>query len=159
MKYVGDIDASKEIVHNVFIKLWENRADFDWEKPAKSYLFTAVYNRSMNYLRDNKKYVSQDTVDNLQHKPDEYAFSDTMETAELESRIKSALQSLPEKCREVFELNRFEGKKYAEIAAYLNISVKTVESQMSKALKLLKEELKDYLYVFLLFVLKNISQL
>jgi RNA polymerase sigma-70 factor (ECF subfamily) len=157
-KYVGDLDISKEIVHNVFIRLWENRSAFDWQKPAKSYLFTAVYNRSMNYLRDNKKNVSDKDGADIQNKADESVFSDTMEVAELESRIKSALQRLPEKCREVFELNRFDGKKYTEIAAYLNISVKTVESQMSKALKLLKEELKDYLYVFLLFVLKNMSQ-
>lgn len=158
-KYVGDIDISKEIVHNVFIRLWENRREFDWQKPAKSYLFTAVYNRSMNYLRDNKKYVFDAGSENLQDKADDSVFSDTMEVAELESRIKSALQCLPEKCREIFELNRFDGKKYSEIAEYLGISVKTVESQMSKALKLLKEELKDYLYIFLLFVLKNMSQL
>jgi len=78
-----------------------------------------------------------------------------MEIAELEGRIKTALRKLPEKCREVFELSRFGGKKYSEIAEHLNISVKTVETQMSKALKILKEELKDYLYILILFLLKN----
>ena len=158
-KYLGDLDSSKEIVHSVFIKIWENRSSFDWEKPAKSYLFTSVYNRSMNFIRDNKKFIINEPAGIREEITDTAAFSDTLEVAELESRIKSALQRLPEKCREIFELNRFEGKKYAEIADSLNISVKTVEAQMSKALKILKEELKDYLYVFILFLLKNLDHL
>jgi RNA polymerase sigma-70 factor (ECF subfamily) len=85
------------------------------------------------------------------------SYTDTIEVAELESKIKSAIQKLPEKCREVFEMNRFEGKKYAEIAEQLNISVKTVEAQMSKALKIMKEELKDYIYLLILFLLKNMD--
>jgi len=158
-KYLGDIDSSKEIVHNVFIKIWENREEFDWEKPAKSYLFTSVYNRSLNLIRDNRKFVSSDTPDFKYESIDNSEFSNSMEVAELEGRIKLALSKLPEKCREVFELNRFEGKKYAEIAVQLSISVKTVEAQMSKALKVLKEELKDYIYIFIVFLLKNIDNL
>jgi RNA polymerase sigma-70 factor (ECF subfamily) len=158
-KYLGDMDSSKEIVHSVFIRIWENRAEFDWKKPAKSYLFTSVYNRSMNFIRDNRRFVTGET-DALQEEiTDTTGFPDTLEVAELEGRIKSALQKLPGKCREVFELNRFEGKKYTEIADQLDISVKTVETQMSKALKILREELRDYLYVFILFLLKNLNNL
>lgn len=158
-KYLGDMDSSKEIVHSVFVRLWENRAEFDWEKPAKSYLFTSVYNRSMNFIRDNRRFISGEP-DTLQEEiTDTSEFSDTLEVAELESRIKSALQNLPEKCRQVFELNRFGGKKYAEIADQLGISLKTVETHMSKALKILREELRDYLYVLLLFLLKNMDHL
>jgi RNA polymerase sigma-70 factor (ECF subfamily) len=156
-KYTGDLDSAKEIVHGVFIRIWENRLEFEWDKPAKSYLFTSVYNRSVNYLRDNKKFISHEeaTMNNLV--TDESAFSDNLETAELESRIKTALQHLPEKCREVFELSRFEGKKYAEIADHLNISVKTVETQMSKALNILRKELKDYLSILIIVLLKNMN--
>jgi len=157
-KYTGDLDSAKEIVHSVFIRIWENRLDFDWEKPTKSYLFTSVYNRSMNFLRDKKKFISHEEATLHNMVTDVSDFSDNLETAELESRIKSALQKLPEKCREVFELSRFEGKKYTEIAEHLNISVKTVESQMSKALSLLKGELKDYLMILLLILLKNINR-
>ncbi len=156
-KYVGDLDSCKEIVHGVFIKIWENRSQFDWDKPAKSYLFTSVYNRSMNFIRDNRKFVAHDLSELREEITDIGAFSDNMEVAELEGKIKSALQRLPEKCREVFELSRFEGKKYTEIAGQLNISLKTVETQMSKALKVLKDELKDYLYFFILFLLKNMD--
>lgn len=158
-KYTGDLDSAKEIVHGVFIRIWENRSEFDWENPAKSYLFTSVYNRSMNYLRDNKKFISHEEATLHNMVVDESVFTDNLETAELEGRIKSALQKLPEKCREVFELSRFEGMKYSEIAKHLKISVKTVETQMSKALNILKEELKDYLTILLLILLINISHL
>lgn len=154
-KYTGDLDSSKEIVHSVFLKIWESRAEFDWNLPAKSYLFTSVYNRSMNYIRDNKKFISHDEAAQHNLVVDETLFSDNLETAELESRIKLALQKLPGRCLEIFELSRFEGKKYAEIAAQLNISVKTVETQMSKALAILKAELKDYLVAAILVFLLN----
>jgi RNA polymerase sigma-70 factor, ECF subfamily len=154
-KYLGDLDSSKEVVHAVFVKIWENRAEFDFEKPAKSYLFTSVYNRSLNALRDKKKFVNSDDDESQASHLETGEFTDTMELAELEGKIKTSLQKLPEKCREVFELNRFEGKKYAEIAEQLEISVKTVEAQMSKALKILKTELKDYIYLFLFLLLKN----
>lgn len=158
-KYTGDLDTAKEIVHSVFIRIWEIRSEFDWDKPAKSYLFTAVYNRSLNYVRNNKKFVSHEEASSLNLKTDETVYSNDLETAELQSRIKSAIGRLPEKCREVFGLSRFENKKYAEIALLLNISVKTVEAQMSKALYILKEELKDYLIIALLIWLKNVNHL
>jgi len=154
-KYTGDIDSAKEIVHIVFIRIWENRSNFDWEKPAKSYLFTSVYNRSLNYVRDNRKFISHDEASRNKLIIDDSVFTNNIDTAELEGRIKYALRQLPERCREVFEMSRFENKKYAEIAEQLNISVKTVEAQMSKALHIFKEELKHYLTIVLLMLLKN----
>ena len=156
-KYTGDLDASKEIVHSVFIRIWESRTEFDWDKPAKSYLFTSVYNRSLNYIRDNKRFIRQDEAARHNLVVDDAVYTNELETAELESRIKLALQHLPEKCREVFELSRFEGLKYAEIAERLDISVKTVETQMSRALGVLKQELKDYLTVLVLLLIKNMQ--
>jgi RNA polymerase sigma-70 factor, ECF subfamily len=154
-KYTGDLDTAKEIVHGVFIRIWENRRDFDWEKPAKSYLFTSVYNRSLNQIRDNQKFISHEEAAVRHLITDNSIFSDNLETTELESLIKSTLQRLPQKCREVFELSRFEGRKYAEIAEHLGISVKTVEAHMSKALHILKEELKNYLTIIILLLYKN----
>lgn len=154
-KYLGDMDASKDLVHSVFIKIWENRQKFDFEKPAKSYLFTSVYNRSMNALRDNQKFASAIDDEQQEAMLETGEFSDTMEVAELEGKIDQAVLNLPDKCKTIFQLNRFEGKKYAEIADQLGISVKTVEAQMSKALKILRQELKDYMYLWILFLLKN----
>jgi RNA polymerase sigma-70 factor, ECF subfamily len=156
-KYTGDLDSAREIVHTVFIRVWENRAEFDWDKPAKSYLFTSVYNRSMNFIRDNKKFLNHEEAYSQNLLVDESAYSDQLETAELEEKIRKALLLLPEKCRQVFELSRFEGKKYSEIATQLGISVKTVETQMSKALHVLKTELKDYLTVLLFILIKNMN--
>ena len=154
-QYTHDLDMAREIVHTVFIRIWENRREFNWEKPARSYLFTSVYNRSMNFIRDNRKFLTHEEASAQNLMTDEKVYSDKLETAELENRIKQALLQLPEKCREVFELSRFEGMKYAEIASHLNISVKTVETHMSKALVILKTALRDYLTVLLIFLLKN----
>lgn len=156
-KYTGDLDSAKEIVHNVFFRIWENRSDFEWEKPAKSYLFTSVYNRSLNYIRDNRKLIRQENFQDFHWIADESAYSENLETAELENRIRQTLQRLPEKCRQIFELSRFEQKKYTEIALQLDISVKTVETQMSKALHMLRQELKDYLTVLVLMLIKNMQ--
>ena len=155
-KYLIDMDSSKEVVHKVFISIWENRETFDFEKASKSYLFTAVYNRSMNYLRDNRKFRDDDILNRLELVPLEPDSSESIEAAELESEIWKIINSLPLKCRKIFILNRFEGKKYSEIARQLSISVKTVEAQISKALMILRENLRDYIHLFVLLIVKNL---
>lgn len=153
-KYVPDPDESKEIVHAVFVNIWEKREEFDFDKPAKSYLFTAVYNRCMNYIRDRKKFVADGETLLQNDNTVMEVHTDQVDAAELEAKIWLIINSLPEKCKEVFVLNRFEGKKYAEIAEHLDISVKTVETQMSKALKTLRDNLKDYMHLFVFFLIK-----
>lgn len=155
-KYIPDPDDSKEIVHAVFVAIWEKKDEFDFDKPAKSYLFTAVYNRCMNHIRDRKKFVVSNEKSLFEEQDGNALHSDHMEAAELESKIWQVINSLPEKCKEVFVLNRFEGKKYAEIAEHLNISVKTVETQMSKALKTLRDHLGEYIHLFIFLILKNL---
>ncbi len=156
-KFVPDQDTAKEIVHNVFLNLWEKREQVDMRSSLKSYLFTSVNNRCLNYIRDQKKFEKDET---RFQRLDSSEFSDgvdRLEEQELEQRIYDALQSLPEKCREIFMLNRFEGLKYAQIAEKLNISVKTVETQMSKGLKILREKLSDYLGIIVLFILTHLN--
>lgn len=154
-KYVPDQDTAKEIVHNVFINLWEKRQQVDTGSPLKSYLFTSVHNRCLNYIRDQKKFDKDDTIFQRLDSTDFIDGVDRLEEQELEQRIYDALQSLPEKCREIFMMNRFDGLKYAEIAEKQGISVKTVETQMSKALKILREKLIDYLGMIILFILTH----
>lgn len=156
-KYVPDQDTAKEIVHTVFLNLWEKRQQVDTGSPMKSYLFTSVHNRCLNYIRDQKKFDKDET---RFQKFDSTEFSDgadRLEEQELEQRIYDALQALPEKCRAIFMLNRFDGLKYAEIAEKLNISVKTVETQMSRALRILREKLVDYLGMIILFMLTHLN--
>jgi RNA polymerase sigma-70 factor (ECF subfamily) len=156
-KYVPDQDTAKDIVHNVFINLWEKREQIDTSSTLKSYLFTSVHNRCLNHIRDQKKFVKEEAqMENLNSSLFAVG-TDNLEERELEKRIFEALQALPEKCREVFELNRFEELKYAEIAEKLGISIKTVEAQMSKALRILREKLIDYLTILILFIINHLN--
>jgi len=146
-KYVGDLDAAKDIVHDVFINLWEKRETIDIDKPLRSYLYTAVHNRCLNHLRDNRRFVPRDLPAGAPELQELIDSGDVLEQEELMQHINQVLASLPEKCREIFLLNRFDGLKYREIAEKLDISVKTVETQMSRALKRLREQLVRYLSI------------
>lgn len=147
MKYLDDIDDAKGIVHEVFVAVWEKYDDLAIDLNYKSYLYTAVRNRCLNKIRDQKKFV---LLDPLVH--DDVTDDDELQTQELEIAIAHAVDSLPEKCREVFEKSRIEGLKYAQIAKEMNISVKTVEAQMSKALRVLRKHLAEFLsIVFILW--------
>ena len=152
-QYVYDNDTARDLCQKVFIRLWEKRADMDPGQSIKSYLFTSVKNRCLNYLRDQKKYRSQ--VLDLDCGDIDLAFEDntSFAEAELTTRIEKALSALPEKCRLVFEMSRFQEMKYKEIAEELDISQKTVEAHMSKALKTLRADLQDYLLLFLILML------
>ncbi|MFW5656814.1 MAG: RNA polymerase sigma-70 factor [Bacteroidota bacterium] len=153
LKYVPDEDTARDICHTVFINLWDKRDEVNFEKPMKSYLFTAVYNRCLNHLRDNKKFDRDElTTEKLETNQDA-DYRDALEENENEQEIYAAIQALPEKCREIFLLSRFEELKYAQIAEKLDISVKTVEAQMSKALKILREKLIKYLHLIIWVIL------
>lgn len=150
--FVHDKDTAEEIVQEVFINLWEKKSTIDQGKSVKSYLFTSVKNRCINHIRDHKKFRSYllDVEIELEipvEDRDQLAGDETL------SRINQALDKLPPKCREVFELSRFEAMKYKQIAEKMAISVKTVEVQMSKALRILKEELGDLLFWLLILFL------
>jgi RNA polymerase sigma-70 factor, ECF subfamily len=146
-KYLGDMDLSRSLVQQVFVDLWVKREKTDIAISVKSYLYRSVKNRCIDHLRKerNTSEISK-SVENFSQMP----FRDLVEEAELNDRINTSINKLPEKCREIFLLCRFEGLKYAEIAQKLNISVKTVEMQMGIALKKLRESLSDYQMINLL---------
>lgn len=137
-----DVDTSKEIVQEVFINLWNKRDSITSERSVKSYLYTSVKNRCFNWLRDHKKFRSH-VLDFEIEDHDTIFERDDLESQEIKKRIEDAMEKLPDRCREIFELSRFEDLKYREIAERLGLSVKTVEVQVSKALKILRVELKD----------------
>lgn len=148
VKYISDFDNAKDIVHEVFTAFWQKFDSLPQDAQYKSYLFTAVRNKSFNYLRDKKNHLEIDNAkEQVAPNPGE-----SIETKELSREIDYALNLLPDRCREVFELSRFEGMKYAQIAQKLDISPKTVEAQMSKALRLLREHLRDFLMVLIFFL-------
>ncbi|MEQ6166176.1 RNA polymerase sigma-70 factor [Ekhidna sp. MALMAid0563] len=148
-RYVQDVDDSKDIVHNAFLKLWQKQNEIDLSKPLKPYLFKSVHNLCLNYIRDRKKIVKHDLQTDSEAIPAYIESRDYLEESELQNRIVQAIENLPDKTRRIFSLSRFEGKKYREIAEIEGISVKTVEDQMSKALRVLREKLKDYLIIYI----------
>jgi RNA polymerase sigma-70 factor (ECF subfamily) len=150
MKYVHDFDEAKNIVHEVFVTVWEKFDNLPTDTNYRSYLYTAVRNRCLNYLRDKKKHVMLENM--AEHEPVE--INTSLETSELEKEIEIAIETLPEKCRMVFELNRHEGLKYAQIADKMGISIKTVEAQMSKALSVLRTHLREFLSLLFFIIWK-----
>ncbi|NQV02098.1 MAG: RNA polymerase sigma-70 factor [Bacteroidia bacterium] len=150
--FLKDLDASEEIVQEVMLKIWINRARLEITSSIQSYLFRAVRNGCLNLLkhvniREEYKSFKEREDSTLQRSHEE-----EMMVSELESKIREAIDRLPMERRRVFIMSRYDGMTYNEIAENLGISVKTVENQMSKALKFLREELAEYLpFLLLLF--------
>ncbi len=147
-RFVFDLDTSRGIVQDVFISIWEKRRMLLDGESMKSYLYRSVHNKCLDFLKHLKvEYDYRNRWLRKYQKSGNASFNMSGEalegliTKELEEAIYSAIQNLPKKCREVFELSRYEGKKYREISEELNISVKTVETQMSRAIKSLREQL------------------
>jgi RNA polymerase sigma-70 factor (ECF subfamily) len=147
--WLKDMDASEEVVQSVFVRLWEKKELLSIDTSIKSYLYKAVYHASLNEIRHRKikeQYIHM-------QKEEEVSGPDINSGAkELEGKIEKALLTLPEQCRLIFRMSRFEELKYREIAAVLNISIKTVENQMGKALRLMRENLSDYLTIILVII-------
>lgn len=150
-KFGFELDVAKEVVHAGFIRLWENRNSLSADSSIKAYLSKIVTNISLDMLRHNKvKQMHKKQV--LQSSSTEASIRDfnTAELKQLQFDIDNAISELPEQMRKIFELSRYEGLKYAEISSRLNISVKTVETQMSRALVKLRQKLANYLTIILL---------
>ncbi len=156
LRYVDDIEDSEEIIQDLFLKLWDKRKELVINSSLKAYLYRSVQNYAFNYLSKKKtreKYYSLQARQIYNSFDNGYS---KLEEDELRSILKYAILQLPEKRRRIFELSRFDGMKYNNIANYLSISVKTVEAQMSKALKYLRIVLKDYIPFILLFLIKGL---
>lgn len=153
-QYLKESEAAEEAVQDMFVKIWEKRQSLHIETSVKNYLFRAVRNHCLNQIQHEKikaQYVGK-VIDAAHQEinPDHFFVE-----VDLLERIEKSINSLPPKRQEIFRLSREQGLKYKEIADQLNISVKTVEAQMGQALKVLREELKEYsnhlIGLFLLF--------
>lgn len=142
-----DRAQAEEVVQEFFVKFWENREKFDLKFSLKAYLYRAVYNNSVKVAKKN---ILISHIEHESELPNQIDFNDLMEQTELEEKIYNSIESLPKQCRKVFKMSRFEELKYREIAEKLSISVKTVENQISKALKVLTKELGSYLKTIIL---------
>ncbi|MFX1704746.1 RNA polymerase sigma-70 factor [Chitinophaga sp. CC14] len=146
-----DNNEAKDAVQAVFLKLWEKRTTIDGQQSVKSYLYTAIYHYCLNIKRHEK--IKDHYVSTNNHTTGE--FRNTLVSKETQQRIMVCIEKLPPQCKLIFTKSRFEGKKYAAIAAEMNLSVKTVEAQIGKALRILREELSDMMIaVFILLLLQ-----
>jgi len=149
-RYIDSWETCEDIVQDVFFRVWKNRKNLDISTSGRNYLITSTRNSCVDYLRrkDSEALWQQREVLNKTIFSTEELYS----VGELEHLLNKSLSRLPENIRLVFEQSRFEGKTYTEIAASQNISVKTVEAYMTKALKQLRIDLKDFLPMLLLFL-------
>jgi RNA polymerase sigma-70 factor (family 1) len=152
--FMKDDEQAEEIVQNVFCRIWEKRDQLNPDGSLKAYLYRSVHNESLNYLKHQKtRAVFQVHYSNSEEQGGNEA-SEKILIAELDVHIQKALSELPLQCRTIFQLSRFENLKYKQIAAHLNLSVKTVENQMGKALKVLRLKLAEFLPIVLYMIIR-----
>jgi RNA polymerase sigma-70 factor (ECF subfamily) len=150
---VRDETAAEEIVSEVFYRLWSRRNKIRIKVSIRKYLFKSIYNVSINYLKHLGVVMHYKNLNIVMHKEKEIYSGDygtsplsILEYHELEALVNDAIDNLPDPCRQVFIMNRFEGMKYREISKALNISLSTVKYHMSGALNALKDKLSGYLH-------------
>lgn len=148
--YLEDEDEAKGVVQEAFVKLWEIRHELNPDSNLRNFLFTLVKNNCLNIL--NRRQILLKHHEKIRWMEMHYQYeslsrigSDYLEFNELKDKIDEAIRKLPEHCRIVFEMSRFEDLKNREIGEKLGVTQKTVEAHLTKALKILRNELKDYL--------------
>jgi RNA polymerase sigma-70 factor (ECF subfamily) len=150
-QYLNDLASAEEVVQEVMYRLWMNRDQLQIETTMKGYLFRSVRNHCLNLgkhaeVHQRFRVMAESGAPDIMRSGE-----DLMILTELQNRISEAIGNLPLERRKIFILSRYEGLTYPQIAEKLGISIKTVENQMSSALKKLREELSEYLPWLLLF--------
>lgn len=141
-RIVPDEDTCQDLAQEVFVELWRKRKELEIHTSLRAYLRRAAVNRALNYLKTSKRTVFDDARDLPETMEDEWHERNIKEErADLEDALHRAIEKLPERCRVVFSLSRFENLSHKEIAEKLDISVKTIENQITKAMRMLREAL------------------
>jgi len=143
-KYLNNFENSREVVQMTFVKLWSNRTNLEVRFSVKSYLYQTTKNTMIDFIRKNKNILNAAELENsiVTELIDEQ--NENLDPYILRQAIDKCLRNLKPKAKEIFELHKYEGLTYEEIADFLNISKRSVEDNISKILKYLKEELKNH---------------
>lgn len=152
----GDNEKAKDLVQDVFYELWKKREKLNIQSSLKSYLRRAVVNRSLNYIKTQKRFDFGDENFDAQTPDQVVSVQKVLEAQDLKSALNSAIDSLPAKCKAIFMLSRYEKLSHKEIAAKLEISTKTIENQITKALKIVRAAVEKYDALGLFVLLLNI---
>lgn len=151
-----DFEQAKDIVQEVFLKIWSTSGSLNINTSLKSYLYRTVHNACIDHLRKEKSKAALNSIsyDDLQFRlkvfeiKENESFFDTMFSDELETELRKAIEQLPPQCREIFILNRYEQLSYHDISKKLFISLSTVKTQMQRAMQKLMESMKKHLHLF-----------
>lgn len=138
------------MVQNVFFKIWERKSHQSITTSLTAYLYRAVYHESLNHIKHQKVKNAYQSFATMRMEQSPSNAENKVLAGELEQRIKQAMCELPEQCRTIFQMSRFEELKYQEIADKLGLSIKTIENQMGKALKLMRLKLIEFLPIIIL---------
>ena len=153
-RYVQDLDQAQDIVQEVFVRFYEQRGRLVVHSSLKALLYQSVRNRCLDQLRSEQTHQGHHEQILHLNKGSEVDAADFMEQVEMEERIYRAIASLPEQCQVIFRMSRFEGKRNQEIAEELNLSKRTVETQISNALKRLRKDIFPYLKALIIMLLQ-----
>ena len=150
MKFVEDLETARDLVQDVFFYIWEKRDAITIDRSLKSYLFRAVHNACINYLKKEEyknNYHRELIIWFFEKFPEDHAVNayQLLLAKDIGREIDTIVEGLPEQCRNIFNLSRYKGLKNREIAERYSISTRTVETQIYRALKALKAGLKHYL--------------
>lgn len=142
---LNDHEAAEDVVQDVFVNILSKEESIEINSSLKGYIFRATINTALNYIKKTKSTVSLEIEVLDAHHYNGDIGETSLEQLELEESVNQAINLLPPKCKAVFLLNRYEDMKYREVADHLGVSIKTVENQMGKALKRLRNHLKPYI--------------
>lgn len=148
-RFIREPSTAEDLAQDVFVRFWERRHQIEVKTSIGAYIRRMAINEALTFLRKQKKF-QQDNIEDFSLANKDSSTVQVMEGEELRLKIKKAIDSLPPKCRTVFMLSRHEEMSYKQIAEQLDISVKTVENQIGKALKVMREQLKDHLHQLIL---------
>lgn len=151
-KIVKDEDEARDIVQTLFSKIYEQRMELNIKVSLKSFLYQSVRNRALNEIKSKQIKNRHHEMILVGSSESNHETDNLIQEAELEIRIVQAVALLPAQCKRIFEMSRVEGLSNTEIAESLQLSKRTVETQISKALKALREQLADYMPLYVLFV-------
>lgn len=144
-RVLADKHIAEDLVQEVFYELWRKRQTLNIKQGFRPYLRRAAINKTLNYIRAQKLVVDDESAMPIHLSSHTASAQEDMQAGELKEQIKNAIDQLPERCRLIFTLSRHENMSNKDIAQHLGISIKTVENQMTKALKLLKAALSAHL--------------